>query len=848
MQTFDCSKIGIRNYKINVSDAWGYTNESSDIIEIRPDSIEIEYVSAPTKIDRELGNTQGTFVMRVKDLDRDEYLPEGKLAAFYFTKDGINFDTMFTVNTNSSGHIIYTLDPDCSYSVGIQKWDSGIIDYCYIAENYTQRAGGPFDPPIFNVTGQLKNNLELPVNGAIFNVTQPITIRFNTTSDCSAEGLIANASVSIELISPYGEEEVCSPIANEYDGWYNCTWNSTGKREGYWSIRLNSSLIPLYNFNSTTYINRLWLENVYTKAENFSVYIWNSSINSWQNIDFNEYVGWSNKFNFTVDVYDQEGDTVECRLLISKNNGTTWEYVGSSVINGISGIPTTGTCSVVYHGFDCNNIGTNNWFKFEIRDAEQANYYNTTEINAPKLRESIAIISLVEGNNSFVNRSSGINQITRLAVNVFDLENSSYARNVNVSFWITRDGSNYLFDSSNATESSGNAYYYFNPDCSYSAGPQYWKAGITDTCYIDVNTTDYTTTIIGDLVNTLIQPLNGETFLRGSNVTIRANVSDECGNLVNVDGINFISKSNETLQDFYCEPIINEGIGYYNCTFNTSYPTLMPARYYNITINTSKQYFNPAQATWKNAFFIETKPELFNISAYPSGDGGWGETWYFIVSFTDEDLDSNTVFLYINRYFGWISPSSQLVSGKNVTLTFSYSGFSGDDIGERQFYFTAQDVRGYTSNSSVGNFTLDKDDVLITHIYGNNSVYNRSASPSLNFRVNVTDIDRNVGVGANRQGIFYYTKDGNNFVSSSHVYTDISSNLTLSGIQVDCSFQVGPQRWIAGIIGDNWYKNTNSTTFYFTIITTNLTTNLTYPLNKSFLRGIDDILFQQKLP
>jgi len=260
---------------------------------------------------------------------------------------------------------------------------------------------------------------------------------------------------------------------------------------------------------------------------------------------------------------------------------------------------------------------------------------------------------------------------------------------------VTKDGSNYQLDLINQTDVNGNASYFFNPDCSYSTGLQLWKAGVTDSCYIDINTTDYQTTIIGDLINTLIQPLNGQTFLRGSNITIRANVSDDCNNLINVDNINFISKSNETLQEFSCSPILNEAIGYYNCTFNTSYPTLMPARYYNITINTSKQYYNPAKTTWQNAFFIETKPELYGIYAYPSGNGGWGETWYFQVNFTDEDLDSNTVYLYLNRSYGWISPSSQIVSGKNITLTFSYSGFSGSDIGERQYYFTAQDTRGY---------------------------------------------------------------------------------------------------------------------------------------------------------
>jgi hypothetical protein len=529
-------------------------------------------------------------------------------------------------------------------------------------------------------------------------------------------------------------------------------------------------------------------------------------------------------------------------LYISKDNQATWEYVGSSTVQGTPGISTKGTCSVAYQGFDCSNIGNNNWFKFEIRDEEPANYYNITPINAPKLRESLVRISLIEGNNSFVNRSSGINQVVRLAINVFDIEKNNYISNANVSFWLTKDGSNYQLDLINQTDVNGNASYFFNPDCSYSTGLQLWKAGVTDSCYIDINTTDYQTTIIGDLINTLIQPLNGQSFLRGTNITIRANVSDDCNNLINVDNINFISKSNETLQEFSCSPILNEAIGYYNCTFNTSYPTLMPARYYNITINTSKQYYNPAKTTWQNAFFIETKPELYGIYAYPSGNGGWGETWYFQVNFTDEDLDSNTVYLYLNRSYGWISPSSQIVSGKNITLTFSYAGFSGSDIGERQYYFTAQDTRGYAVNSSLGTFVLDKDDVSITHIYGNDSVYNRSALPYLNFRVNVTDIDRNVGVGANRQGIFYYTKDGSNFVASDYVYTDASSNLTLSSIQVDCSFKVGPQKWIAGIKNDAYYKDTNSTTFYFTIITVNLTTNLTHPINKSFLRGIDDVL------
>ncbi|MEM7819023.1 MAG: hypothetical protein QW403_02670, partial [Candidatus Aenigmatarchaeota archaeon] len=482
------------------------------------------------------------------------------------------------------------------------------------------------------------------------------------------------------------------------------------------------------------------------------------------------------------------------------------------------------------------------WFKWQIENGEPSNTYNTSEFQGPNITESQVLISYIAGNDSYVNRSSGINQVVRLAVNVFDLENLSYASNVNVSFWVTHDNSNYQLDIVNQTDSYGNASYYFNPDCSYSTGKQYWIAGVTDSCYQDINTSsNFTTWIIGDLINTIIQPLNGQTFLRGNNVTIRGNVTDECGSLLNVDMISFISKSNETLQEFECSPALNEGLGYYNCTFNTSSPILIPARFYNISMSTSKQYYNPSFTVASNAFFIETKPELFGIYAFPSGNGGWGETWTFKVNFTDEDLDSNTVSLNLQRYFGWSTPSSQVVSGKNVTLTFTYSGFAGQDIGDKQYYFTAQDVRGYATNSSIGTITLQKDDVLLQHVYGNGSVYNRSALPYLNFRVNVTDTDRNQPLGANRQGIFYYTKDGSTFLATDYVYTDTSGNLTLSSIQVDCSFKVGPQYWKGGIKDDAWYKDENSSTFTFTIITINLTTNLTYPRGRSFLRGIDDI-------
>jgi len=102
IQKFGCQNIGTRPYKINVSDHWTYTNESSGSITINPDSVETEYITSPVKVDRDTGSVNGTFVLRIKDLDKNEYLNESKNASMHFTKDGSSFSLMANVTTNAS--------------------------------------------------------------------------------------------------------------------------------------------------------------------------------------------------------------------------------------------------------------------------------------------------------------------------------------------------------------------------------------------------------------------------------------------------------------------------------------------------------------------------------------------------------------------------------------------------------------------------------------------------------------------------------------------------------------------------------------------------------------------------
>jgi hypothetical protein len=285
--------------------------------------------------------------------------------------------------------------------------------------------------------------------------------------------------------------------------------------------------------------------------------------------------GWSRVFNYTVGVYDQEGDTVNCSLFISTDNQASWTYKGSYIVSGTPGIPTQGTCWKAIHDFNCSNIdkGSNQkWFKWQIVNGNPTHAWNTTPIQGPILNESNVNVVLVEGDTYQFNRSSGSNQVMRLAVNVYDTENSTFVNNSSVSFWITNDNSNYRLERINVTNSLGNASYYFDPNCTHTVGKQYWIAGVTDSCYQDMNTSsNYTLNITGDLKPIITSP-NGKKYLRGNypdgeNVTIRGNVTDECNLNITNAYVNFSATKTVTQ---YCNPVIEQGLSYYNCSLNTS--------------------------------------------------------------------------------------------------------------------------------------------------------------------------------------------------------------------------------------------------------------------------------------
>jgi len=313
MQHFNCGNQGDKDYKFNVTSVWNYNNttSSNDFTIVKDDvAIPSGAISNPTDINRESGT--GRFVFRINDTDNASYVTnESTNAALYFGYDNAQaYNISHDANPNSTGYVNYDLNPDCNYSTGVHYWLAGSVDdACYEAVNLSTN-------PTFNVSGQLKNNLTLPEYDSNHNVTDLIPVNFTTLSDCSADRTddnpVINATNTIELSLTGSSWESCSS-SNSYEGWYNCTWNSTSKAEGQWDVRLNTTKPGYFYSNSTTYTDWFTLVN------------WNVSNISTPSVDPAQ-GGWTRLYNYTVNVSDQEGDSVNCSLFISRDNQTTWEY------------------------------------------------------------------------------------------------------------------------------------------------------------------------------------------------------------------------------------------------------------------------------------------------------------------------------------------------------------------------------------------------------------------------------------------------------------------------------------------------------------------------------------------
>ncbi|RKX56671.1 MAG: hypothetical protein DRP29_09325, partial [Thermodesulfobacteriota bacterium] len=381
-----------------------------------------------------------------------------------------------------------------------------------------------------------------------------------------------------------------------------------------------------------------------------------------------------------------------------------------------------------------------------------------------------------------------------------------------VYFWITTDGNLWDSGTNKVTNSTGHASDDFYATCSYDVMSQKWKVGtVNNNYYFDTNSTNYTLHIWSHFEPYILEPIN-VSVLRGSNLLIKTNMTDNCGGIDNPSSSTLAVERGGFTS--YCTPIYGEGSGIYNCTWTTTGRSL---RWWNITFSASKSHYVSNSTKLESAFFLATKPELDNPSVDPNV-GGWGENFEFTIYLTDRDSSSDdqaNISLWKRKWgeSSWTLLASKQDYGVSVEVNFDET-FACEDIKLSQYKFNVTDTCGtsdgcgYTNESIILNFTIEKDNVTVSKTFGD--IVDVTRGNSQKFEVRVWDSDRGEYIGNGYNCSFWITEDGSLFTVLDNT-TSNSQGYCAVFHTPDCNTGIGPQKWVGGVFDDMCYSAKNST-------------------------------------
>lgn len=246
--------------------------------------------------------------------------------------------------------------------------------------------------------------------------------------------------------------------------------------------------------------------------------------------------------------------------------------------------------------------------------------------------------------------------------------------------------------------------------------------------YYDSNTTTWANRFTLDkrhLRVNLIEPQDNSTHYRGEDILLRVNITDQDNNLVSGVSVNFTVKYNDTL--FYNLTGIDEGNGYYNCSWNSTDKQLGN---YSIEVNASKQYYYSNSTLWIDRFNLETGPPVVNmiLSSREADQLSWIQ-----INATVEDQSGYGIdWTKIN-----ITQPNGFVESKNMTnvsgiWTFNYTNTSQRGIYDVTVY--AKDKSPYEKiGSSEDNFTIHVK--LNVTLSTNSNIYYRDESARISYKL-----------------------------------------------------------------------------------------------------------------
>ncbi|MCD6495831.1 MAG: hypothetical protein J7K54_01030, partial [Candidatus Aenigmarchaeota archaeon] len=483
---FDCSMDFVPYYyRFNASDNSSHTStwgpDADYSFRIEEDDIQPDYVSGNNSMlsRRPVGNPTFNYTfLRIygNDTDSESGVYNNTNAVFNIKQNLVDVDQILK-NSNSTGYWEYNFTPDCSYDVGWKEWwitSTGYVDdytkSCYKSmdsrDNFTLR--------VF-ITDELEPVVTAPTGNPSYAVGTQIDLEASVLDDCGNAITDLTSDNVTFYVNTTGYGYVCTgTFTNNLDGTYKCAFDSSAKAAGTYNVTVV--------VDKTNYIDGSDVEenafNLYSPPDLEAA---NVSAQS---------TPWGLNLTFSVNVTDV-GDNVTVELWHKNPN------VGSWVLAGTQTCENCGVDDVLYYNvsYNCSDIA-NGWkFRFEandtdgytditaVADGEYVNDDDDFNVVPNNIR-----IDYVSGNESTATPSTPAVFVLR----AYDLNQSTYgiSENLWLYFNVTSngEGSTYIRDGTNTSNSTGYIYYYFTPDESYTSNHSRWFGYVNDdpgktTCY-----------------------------------------------------------------------------------------------------------------------------------------------------------------------------------------------------------------------------------------------------------------------------------------------------------------------------------------------------------------------------
>ncbi|MCK4335536.1 MAG: hypothetical protein KAW40_02305, partial [Candidatus Aenigmarchaeota archaeon] len=263
----------------------------------------------------------------------------------------------------------------------------------------------------------------------------------------------------------------------------------------------------------------------------------------------------------------------------------------------------------------------------------------------------------------------------------------------------------------------------------------------------------YDFNVTGTLSNVIDLPDGSENYTAADTILVQGAVENYCGEPITLNTTTEVSFNLSTgTYTTTCTPVTILGANVYKCNWNPDQTT--QSGWYNVTMWSSYTSYYDNTTVKESVFYLTTSPSLTEANVTPRQDS-WDLTHNFSIRVADNFYDTVNVTLQ-EQILGqsWYNVESQTCENcsnttegytqLNFSKVYPCSGYAGNWM---KFRFMANDTEGnlvYTDSFTQyvdqdDTFELQKADVNVTYVSGNNSI----AQPALaaTFEVRVYDLD-----------------------------------------------------------------------------------------------------------